>query len=261
MWICYHRDITSVNHKVMTETEKPKTVPYLSASKMEKVLELVSERSLLNVSPSYFKSYGFGDADAYLAMNVLRFLNLVDENDKPTDRARKFQLKGEARNKEVEASIKEAYKKLFDAVEKPYGLQKDELANEFMHNYSLSKRVAESAVPAFLKLCEFAGLVEQGSVLVRRREQKPGASHVQKKQEQRTKQRASNKIDGDYTPVPFAEGEVKLVLPTEILTRSILDNELGSDLKKVTSAISDFANKHFKSDKHESNEQEEISKG
>ncbi|MEK7612731.1 MAG: DUF5343 domain-containing protein [Patescibacteria group bacterium] len=245
----------------MNEKEKPKTVPYLSASKMEKVLELVSERSLQNVSPLYFKSYGFGDADAYLAMNVLRFLKLVDENDKPTELARKFQLKGEARNKEVEASVKEAYKGLFTAVEKPYQLPKDDLANEFMHNYSLSKRVAESAVPAFLKLCEFAGLVEQGSVLVRRRKQKTETSHVQKKKEQRTKQGIAIKADGDYTPVPFAGGEVKLLLPTEILTRAILDNELGSDLKKVTSAISDFASKHFKSDKHESNEQEEISKG
>ena len=230
----------------MKEQEKSKTVPYLSASKMGKLMELVSERSLQNVSASYFKSYGFGEADAYLAMNALRFLKLIDETDKPTELARKFQLRGEARNKEAGTAIKTSYKELFEAVEKPYELPKDHLVNEFMHNYKLSNRVAQSAVPAFLKLCEFAGLVEEGSVLTRTREQKTSTSNGHKNEVQRVKQDKTVKEGGNYTPIPFAEGEIKLYLPTTILTKAILDSNLGNDLKLVTDALLSFANKHIK---------------
>ena len=152
----------------MQTTKKTNTVPYLNASRVEKALNLVSERSLINVSPDYFKSYGFGHADAYLAINLLKFLGIIDENDKPTSIARKFQLKGEARNKEIEEVIRNAYAKIFKISEKPQNLSTDELINEFIHTYDLSPRVARSAVPAFLKLCEFAGLREQGSVRMRK---------------------------------------------------------------------------------------------
>src|SRR3989344_4900475 len=105
------------------------TVPYISASKMDKIMELVSERSLNNVSHAYFE------------MNVLRFLGLIDDGDKATDLAKKFQLKGDARDKEVQVVIKSAYAKIFEITEKPYELSKDDLANEFIHNYNLTRRI------------------------------------------------------------------------------------------------------------------------
>ena len=153
----------------MNDSKNTLKIPYLSASRMEKLLELVSERSLINIEPSYFEKYGFGKADAYLAINTLKFLGLIDENDKSTDLLRKFQLKGDVRNKETQQILKNAYKDLFNTVTEPYKLSKDDLTNEFMHHYGLSKRVAASAVPAFLKLCEFTGFLEEGSVLTRKR--------------------------------------------------------------------------------------------
>src|SRR3989344_478244 len=144
-------------------------IPYLSAAKMGRLMELVSERSLTIITPEYFKNYGFGQADAYLAINTLKFLGVIDDNGKSTDVLRRFQLRGDIRNMEVQQILKVVYKRLFDAVDDPYKLSKDDLTNEFMHHYSLSRRIAISAVPAFLKLCEFAGLLEQGSVLTRNR--------------------------------------------------------------------------------------------
>ncbi len=232
----------------MDDKKKASTVPYLSAAKMDKLLQLVSERSLNNISASYFKSYGFGDADAYLAMNTLRFLGLIDENDKPTDYARKFQLRGETRNKEVEPIIKGAYSTLFESVADPHKLEKDELSNEFMHGYSLSNRVARSAVPAFLKLCEFAGLLEEGSVTTRVRQTKQSASNTSSKSKKakvsETLSDAPNH-DSTVTTVPFANGKVKLLLPTEILTQAIFEGELSEDIKKLTGEIKAFSKKYI----------------
>lgn len=234
----------------MEEQKKSNTVPYLSAAKMDKLLQLVSDRSLNNISAAYFKSYGFGEADAYLAMNTLRFLKLVDDNDKPTEHARKFQLRGEARDKEVEPIVRTAYKDLFDSVSEPQNLPKDELINEFMHSYSLSSRIAKSAVPAFLKLCEFAGLVEQGSVLTRTRQsQSGGATKSTKKLTGKSNSKSITTEDREEvgsTIVPFAGGKVKLVLPTEILTKAIFEGKLNDDIKELTGCIQKFVNEHMK---------------
>ena len=136
------------------------TVPYLSASKMGKLMELISQRSLISIDPGYFKNYGFGQADAYLAINTLKFLGIIDDNGKSTDTLRKFQLLGDSRNSEVQQILKITYKKLFSVTNDAYKLSKDHLTNEFMHLYSLSRRIAISAVPAFLKLSEALALPE-----------------------------------------------------------------------------------------------------
>jgi hypothetical protein len=227
----------------MSDENSSGTVPYLSASKMEKVMALVFERSLQNISPSYFKTHGFGIADAYLAMNVLRFLGLMDEAGKPTALAKKFQLKGDARMKEVEVAVRHAYRSLFDAVANPHLLSKDELANELMRCYGLSNRLARSAIPAFLKLCEFAGLLEEGSVLTRRRED--AASPRVENVPQIVRRAPVVKVRGHETSIPFGGGTLSLTLPTQFLTNAILDARLGADLKKVTDALSEFAAKHI----------------
>lgn len=229
----------------MSKAETAGTVPYLSASKMEKVMELAFERSLQNISAAYFKRSGFGVADAYLAMNVLRFLGLLDEEGKPTALARKFQLKGDARTKEVEAAVRTAYKALFDAVPEPHNLSKDELANELMRCYGISNRLARSAIPAFLKLCEFGGLLEQGSVLTRRRDSSPAQTHGDENVRQVVHHASVVKVRGGQTAIPFGGGAISLNIPTQFLTNAILDARLGADLKKVTDAIVEFTGKHI----------------
>lgn len=217
-------------------------IPYLSAAKMEKLMELVSERSLSTIAPDYFKNYGFGQADAYLAINTLKFLGVIDVKGKSTDALRKFQLRGDTRNSEVQPILKKAYKKLFDAVNDPHKLSKDDLANEFMHHYSLSRRVAISAVPAFLKLCEFVGLLEQGSVLTRKRIADPSG-----KSQKSSKVHSGNRTFSDHNNlvvIPIFKGRMELRLPHEVLARMAFGGDIADDMKSLTKQLSDFAEKY-----------------
>lgn len=218
-------------------------IPYLSASKMGKLMELISERSLINITAEYFKNYGFGQVDAYLAINTLKFLGVIDDNSKATNLLRKFQLRGDTRNIEVQGVLKTAYQKLFDTVNEPQKLSKDDLTNEFMHHYALSRRVAISAVPAFLKLCEFAGLVEQGSVLTRKRNTNQ-STKIQKSKKEYPELR--NFGDDKLAVIPIAHGRVELRLPYEILTKIAFGGEIADDIKALTQKISDFADKYCK---------------
>lgn len=219
-------------------------IPYLSAAKMEKLMELVSERSLSSITPEYFKNYGFGQADAYLAINTLKFLGIVEDSGKSTEVLRKFQLRGDTRNTETQQILKVAYKKLFGVIGEPHKLSKDDLTNEFMHHYSLSRRVAVSAVPAFLKLCEFSGLLEQGSVLTRKRNTDQ-SDKIKKDRKVYTKTHSSN--DSNLLAViPIVDGKMELRIPHEVLTRVAFGGDIADDIKLLTKQLSDFAEKHCK---------------
>lgn len=227
-------------------TKEQQKIPYLSASKMGKLMELISERSLVSIDPEYFKNYGFGNADAYLAINTLKFLGILDSKNKSTEVLRKFQLKGSSRDGEVQSVLKIAYKKLFDVVSEPQKLSKDDLTNEFMHHYGLSRRIAVSAVPAFLKLCEFSGLLEHGSVLTRTRI----SNEPDKKQTKTDKKVFQSGIHGniinDYTNIPIANGKMEWRLPSKILTKMAFGGEIADDIKDVTKKLSEFADKYCK---------------
>ena len=223
-------------------------IPYLSAAKMGRLMELVSERSLTIITPEYFKNYGFGQADAYLAINTLKFLGVIDDNGKSTDVLRRFQLRGDIRNMEVQQILKVVYKRLFDAVDDPYKLSKDDLTNEFMHHYSLSRRIAISAVPAFLKLCEFAGLVDQGSVITRKR--------IDKSNKKQSDDRSVNKgsdINNVNISIPIDGGKMEWKLPSEIFTKMAFGGDIAEDIRLITTQLSNFAKKYLQDESNKEN--------
>src|SRR3989344_415812 len=147
----------------MKEEQKKPTPPYLSMSKLAKLVEVITSRNMSQINPSYFIGQGFSQADAYVAINSLRFLGLIDNASNTTASFRKFQLVGAQGKKEVVEIIKSSYSKLFESfvVGNPYDAASEEnLINDFMIQYEISKRIAVPATKAFLWLCEFAGLRE-----------------------------------------------------------------------------------------------------
>lgn len=143
--------------------------PYLSLSALERVVSLLSTRSLDEITFDYLNNQGFGKSDVYTAIVALRFLGLIDNQGKTTEAAKKLHLQGEPRTKALQEMIRSAYSKLFKTVTEPQKLSSEELHNEFIAQYGITKRIAKSAVPAFLWLCEMAGLKEK-SLEPRKRE-------------------------------------------------------------------------------------------
>lgn len=167
--------IQIINNMEKNEKQKKKiTPPYLSVSKIEETFRLIANRNFKTIDNSVFEGYGYGVADALLAVNMLRFLSLIDDEGNPTSLIEKVRLQGDARKKEFEEIVRKAYENLFEIVSAPQNLPIQELTNEFLTQYKLSMRIAKSAVPAFIKLCEYAGLKEEGSIVGRKRTPKAG---------------------------------------------------------------------------------------
>ncbi len=156
------------------EITQPKeiTPPYLGIAKLEKVFDLVSSRNFDEVSINLFMKYGFGKIDAQFAVSTLRFLGVVDDEGRATESMATLRLSNEKRKPEFEKIFRQAYRKLFAIVSAPQELSSSELLDDFRSQYDLSLRVAKAAIPVFIKLAEYAGLKEEGSIVGRLRKPK-----------------------------------------------------------------------------------------
>lgn len=235
----------------MENKEKKSGSPtYLSLPKLEKLMELLTQRKLDKPNAAYFKTYGFSDSDAYLAISTIRFLGLIDESGSAVEEAKKLHLTGDSRKKEIEKIVRSAYAKLFEVTDKPFELSMDDLTNEFIHQYDMSGRVAKPAAQAFQKMCEYAGLLPEGTIQVRS-ERAPTKNSGEPKKEKGKQSKEEPKQtfaqSADTTVIPFADGKIGLHIPTVLLTKAVFGGDLGEELKELTAQLSKFATKHIES--------------
>jgi hypothetical protein len=242
-----------------TEQKITKTLTpvYLSVPQLERLMTLAASRKLDNVSLKMFRDYGFNESDASLAVSCLKFLGLVDDANSATPAMDKLRLKGDLGKKEWETIVRTAYSKLFNSVEKPYELPQDELFNEFNVRYTdsiKSDRVARSAVIAFLKLCEYAGLREEGSIVVQRRakgERQAPRNKIATAQKQggdlARKGRAPQEFaGGDFYMHPVVKGKMTITIPEDLHLRAATDDDLSDAWRVVLKAAHKFAEAYLK---------------
>lgn len=154
---------------IMTDTENQTlTPPYISISKMQKVFDLLSNRSFSTLSTEDFINRGLSKAEAFQALQALRFFGLMDSEGRLKD-LKFLALRGEARTQGLKDTITNAYSKLFGRTENPAALSRDELYNEFIAEYGLSPRLTQGALPLFLWLSKEAGFVVSQQVEPRQR--------------------------------------------------------------------------------------------
>jgi len=234
-----------------TTTEK-KTPPYLAVSRLEKMFSILSVKTPDVISTLLFTSNGFSKVDALLAINTLKFLGLIDDEKKPTQRMSSLRIKGDKRPGEIKKIAEEAYKPLFDNIEKPHELSKEDLFNAFCANYpGLSDRVYRSAIPVFLKICEYAGLKEAGTVrgwTVKARTDKPRMS--EQKDTTRETLRKGKVMEEfgapDFYMHPVMKGKMTITIPEDIFLRAATEDVLNDAWRTVLKAAHKFAEEHLK---------------
>lgn len=237
----------------MTNATKETVPPYLAVSRMDKVLELARTRTLNEVSTSLFSTYGFSTTDAALAVKFLKFIGAVDDDGKATETMKELRWEAEDRRKQAFASIvRNAYAKLFDAVKEPYNLPRTELADEFKVQYNQSTRITETALPVFLKLCEYAGFVEAGTVGSRtvkpRGEKKPNEASGRKsvlRQASAKPKHGTVATQEDTHVQHIIKGKMMVTIPEEIFLRSATDDDLNDAWRAVLKAAHAFADSYL----------------
>lgn len=235
--------MAKIKENIPSGTQQP---PYLSVTKLVRLLEVISTRNLPKVGVTELDNYGIIGTDRYIALSALKFLGIIDDQGIPTSRMKQLQLKGEARATALKEIVQASYKKLFDTVSEPYQLDGNELINDFQTGYGASPRIAKVAVPAFLFLCEEAGFKERTTKLrspQREAKQSKNVSSVPK-----TRQPAMLSHDGSLVPplVLKIQG-IDLTIPND---NNIAQTFTSDEFRSMVKSITTYADKYI-SDKKE----------
>lgn len=234
-----------------TEETKKTTPPYLGVAKLEKVFQTISSRNYTELTVPLIMGYGLNKIDAQLAFSMLRFLGFINDDGKATELMTKLRLNGDAKKEAFEKIVKDAYQKLFAIVSEPQNLSNPELLQEFRIQYDLSERVAKAAIPAFIKLAEFAGLKEEGSIRGRKREPKAKTdeSTAKEKQPAHTDHKSKNQAEPisspDLFPIKIVDGKFILSVPSDFQNQLNFDDELNAKFRKAIKDIKIIADSYL----------------
>ena len=160
-------------NKIMeTKYEKDKQInpPYGSNKKLREALRLLSTRSFSKLTLDDLTSRGFTKTDAFQTLAGFRFLGLINEDGTTNDLSRLHSI-GDKRTEYLAEILKKSYSDIFKTASEANKLPREELFNEFLAVYKLTRRLATTAVPNFLWLCKEAGL-EVAEELVTREHRK-----------------------------------------------------------------------------------------
>jgi hypothetical protein len=193
-----------------------KNPPYGSVTRLKYAFDLFSTHNFPQVTSSLLKSRGFSGSDAFQTISSLKFLKIIDDDGNKTDQMQKLQLRGEERTKGIAEIIKNAYVDLFNTIEQPNKLSKDDLHNDFISVYGLSGRLAQTAVPNFLWLCGEAGLEVNEQIELKTRAPRSRSLDSSNKKasapEKSNSFKRNNSIEDHSGAVEV--GEFKLILPS-----------------------------------------------
>jgi hypothetical protein len=133
------------------------TPPYVPRKGLRAVLDQVqSQPAGTAVAREDLHKRGLSSHWTYPALAALRFLKILDEDDRLTGRHIAFNRENPDRPAQ-QALLREAYSDFFDEVRLPLA-DDEELRAKFQEVYKLSERVANSACPVFEMLASEAGL-------------------------------------------------------------------------------------------------------
>lgn len=143
---------------------------YLSVPKLELLIEKISKMSLKKIDKSIIQTIGLTGTDVSLGMATLNFLGLINDSDNTTtDVIRVFQsMDPQKRAEGIATVIKQSYKELYAVNINIHSMPRNEIAESLRIAYGISQRVAISAAPAFIYLCQISGLREKDAESQRR---------------------------------------------------------------------------------------------
>jgi hypothetical protein len=131
--------------------------PYRRPSWYDDFFELIKQRTIEEFSLAFIRLNIASGSEAYKFRAGLRFLGLIDDQGRPTDKLSKLRVTGEGFRENLEKIIRQAYSGLFRTVivEKA---RPESVINFMIEKYDYSRPLAEEATALFTYFCSKAGI-------------------------------------------------------------------------------------------------------
>jgi len=140
-----------------TAPEKLKA-PYGNVVWYEKFFGLIRSKSWEKIDTTIIEANIIRGPNATMLFNGLRFLGLVEENGRTTQKLENLRVRGEEFKKNLKKVVEEAYVDLMKTVALEQA-QPEHVLNYFMRTYEYGEAAAQQAMKIFLHLAQEAGIL------------------------------------------------------------------------------------------------------
>ena len=106
--------------------------PYGPASGMIQAIQLFRKEVPPRVDGEYLRRVGIAPGNEYKVIGALRYLGLIDEDGRPTEKTRLLRARGSTFVMALQEIVKEAYRDLFSYLERLKNFTKDDIYNTLL---------------------------------------------------------------------------------------------------------------------------------
>lgn len=206
--------------------EQPPPFPYGPTSGMLQALQLMRKSTPARIDGNFLRVNRIAPGNEYKVVGALRFLGVINDEGRPTEKSRRLKTKGVAFISGLQELVREAYANLFQYLN-GNGFSQEDIYNYFVTEEGLGTEMAAKTTRFFIHLCRMAE-IELGF------NKKRVSSESNKTGVSNRKQAAQNQT---VTQLGSLNG-FPLILALTPETASMDTNELTEFFKKLKVAIS-----------------------
>jgi hypothetical protein len=180
------------------------------------------------VDGNFLRLYKIAPGNEYKVVGALKFLGIIDDEERPTEKSRLLKTKGPAFTSALRDIIRSAYKSLFQHLNRGAYTAED-IYNYFITEENLTPEMATKTTRFFIQLCQLAE-IDLGLAAAERIK---GRSNGQRKQGK-----------GQYSqisvcPVTQNSNHIPLVVALTPEMASMDSEQLAEFLKKLKTALAE----------------------
>lgn len=139
----------------MAAISKSAVPPYGPTAGTIQALQLMRKATPAKVDGDFLRANKIAPGNEYKVVGALRFLGLIDDNGKPTERSRVLKTMGSTFTLALQEVIHSAYRELFRYLDVKRATRED-IYNYFVTEGQLGAEMAAKAARFFITLCRMA---------------------------------------------------------------------------------------------------------
>ncbi|MDO8689546.1 MAG: DUF5343 domain-containing protein [Dehalococcoidia bacterium] len=141
--------------------------PYGPTQGTIEALQLLQKQSPARVDESFLRAQRIAPRNEYKVVGALRFLGLIGDDGRPTEKAHLLKTRGGAFTLNLQDIVRDAYADLFKEI-RPRDATREAIYNHFVTRVRLGGEMAIKATRFFQSLCRWAGIAVPEEAPVRR---------------------------------------------------------------------------------------------
>ncbi|MFA4837375.1 MAG: DUF5343 domain-containing protein [Dehalococcoidia bacterium] len=139
---------------VRTGEQRP-TLPYGPTRGMLQALQLMRKTTPTKIDGGFLRTNKIAPGNEYKVVGALRFLEIIDDDGRPTEQSRLLKTKGATFTSALQSIVRGAYKNLFQRLNGTEHSQED-IYNYFITEEGLGPEMATKTTRFFVQLCQLA---------------------------------------------------------------------------------------------------------